>query len=135
MPVINVTKGDILASSTIQEVGYYSMVVSKIDLETSKNGDSTNIIVNCEVIDDPKWEGKQIRTYFNSKGIGNILPLYAATTGVKLDGAGALNTDDMVGKKFDGKIGTRPYEGRLVNEIQDYLPYGAGKSAGASPWS
>jgi hypothetical protein len=37
-----------------------------------------------------------------------------------------FDTDEMKGKKIDGKITIDMFENRPVNKVEEYLPYGKG---------
>lgn len=134
MAKIPVSKADLLAAVVIPDIRWFSFSIQKVDVEKSSKGDSFNIIVYGDIIEDEKYEGKQIRTYFNTKAPGRLVPLHSAVTGLKMDEPGDIDTDEFVGKKFDGKVGTRTMEGGgLINEIQEFLPYGEGVKSGDMP--
>ena len=135
MPIISFTPADMLQSMVISEVGWYTMVVDDIQgPKTSAKGDSQNYEALVTVVDHPKYNGKQLKIVFNSKMMGNAIPFISATQMVKVEPGTNYDLDESKGKKFDGKIGTRPYEGRLVNEVTEYLPAGEGKNQPANPF-
>lgn len=135
MPIISFTPADMLQATTISEVGWFTFVVDDIKgpVESAKGG-SQNYEMFASIVDHPKWTGKQIKTIFNTKMMGNAVPFLSAALLVKPEPGVSYDLDETKGKKFDGKLGTRPYDGRLINEITDYLPAGEGKNAPANPF-
>lgn len=128
MPLIQVTQADIAKLMNIQPGWYSSKIVKVHPLKESKAGGSINGVIDFELEHE---SGKIIPVTFNSQLIGKIVPLWEAVFQTKFT-AGALNTDDFLGKKVDVKVGQRNYEGQLIDEIQQYAPYGAGKAMGAT---
>jgi hypothetical protein len=122
MPVIKITKADIEKVKTL-EPGWYGSVISKVsDPTPAKDKQSVNTVLTF-VIDKV---GKEIPVYINSKLIAMIIPVYEAVTGKKYNEEFDLDTDTLIGKKLDVKLGTTIYNGNPQNQIEGYLPYGQG---------
>ena len=124
MPVIQFTPADVLRSK-ILDTGWYGSLIKKVEAAASKNGDSVNYTVTFEI---ENMEGKEIERYFNSKAISMLLPLIAAVTGKQIKAENfQFDTDELVNKKVDCKVVTEIYEGRPVNKVTEFVPYGKGK--------
>ena len=122
MPIIPITKADLMKTTNL-DPGWYGVQVIKVyPLEKATNSDSTNQKIDGEV----EGTGKVITMTFNSVLWGKLAPLWKACTGKELE-EGKTDTDLLMGKKFDGKVGPRLYNGNLYDEFQAFLPYGASK--------
>lgn len=128
MAIVTFTKGDLMATTTV-DPGWYSFIIDKVDgPKASKNGDSINFEVTFRLIDNQKYEGKEIRQTYNSKLIGKFSPVFTAALGIPVE-PGQMNTDDLVGKKLDGKVENELYEGQLLSKIPNqFLPYKQGSN-------
>ena len=136
MAVIKFSKADVLRSKNLEADTWYSWEITKIEGPTvSAKGDSYNYKFTLSLIDQSEdLNGKEINRTYNSKAISMMIPIYAAANGKKLDEidpeAFDVDTDELVGKKVDGKYKLEPYEGNLVGKVEDYLPY---KSVAGQP--
>jgi hypothetical protein len=56
-----------------------------------------------------------------------MIPLIAAIRGVPQISIKPeefeFNTDDLIGKKVDGKVTVTTFEGNLINKLEHYAPY------------
>ncbi len=131
MPVINFGKADILRSQTM-EAQWASFLLSDVS-NPVKNaaGDGYNYLVTFTLIDykNVDLNGKEFKRTFSSKAIGMMIPLIAAVRNVDVQTIKDefnFDTDEMKGKKIDGKITIDMFENRPVNKVEEYLPYGKG---------
>ena len=122
MPIIKITKADIERIKVL-EPGWYGCTISKVvGNEPTKDKQSINTIVHFTI----DKVGKEIPVYYNSKLMALIVPLYEAISGKKHTEDFDLDTDFLMGKKLDVKLGTTIYNGNPQNQIEGYLPYGTG---------
>jgi hypothetical protein len=130
MPVIKVTAADIAKNKNI-DAGWYSSQITAVSAwKPSKDKLSQNIEVNFLIEES---QGKEITRMYNSKAIGMIIPLFEAVLDreVPPGEAATLDTDDLILKQLDVKVVVEIYEGRPVNKIEGFLPYGKGKGQSA----
>lgn len=125
MPVLKITQADIMKTKNLDPGWYGCQVVKVHALITAKSGGSINQKIDCLV---EGTNGKEIQMTFNTALLGKIAPLWEACLGKKLE-EGNFDTDELLNKKFDGKVGSRIYEGSVYDEIQLFLPYGKSKEA------
>lgn len=133
MPIIKITAADIQKNKNLEN-GWYGAQISKVgDLEKSSKGDSVNLKVTFTI---DNTDGKEIERYYNSKAMGMIVPLVEAirNNGPIPPADFALDTDELLNKKIDVKVVNEIYEGRPVNKIEGFLPYGKGKEANVVPF-
>jgi hypothetical protein len=123
MPLINVTPADLKKLELIESNWYGAEIVRVMPAKASDKGDSVNYPIDFLI---EKTGGKEIPVLFNTKLIGKIGALVEAVTGKKFDG-GQFDTDTLLNKKVDVKVGARIWEGNMLNEITAYLPYGKGQ--------
>ena len=122
MPIIKITKADIERIKVL-DPGWYGCTISKVvGNEPAKDKQSINTIVTFTI----DKVGKEIPVYYNSKLMAMIIPLYEAVSGKKHTEDFDLDTDSLMGKKLDVKLGTTIYNGIPQNQIEGYLPYGQG---------
>lgn len=133
MPIIKVTKADILKTQNCTP-GWYSCQVVKVNApEKSSGGGSINYVIDCVILPGQEKEGKVIPARFNSQLIGKIAPLWFACTGTEISEDG-LDLDELMGKKFDGKVVPNNYNGVMYDNFDSFVPYGRGKDAGDVPF-
>lgn len=141
MSVIKFTKKDKLASA-IMPAGYFSFEVAEIGEPTrSGSGKSFNFHSRFTVIDDAKYEGKELKIAFNTKmeqpsimGTMFLMPhtylqqLFAAMTNCDvLEVPDDMDLETLKGGKFDGKVEKLIHDGIVMNTISAFLPYETGK--------
>jgi hypothetical protein len=131
VPVINFSKADILRSQTM-EAQWASFEITNITGPTKNDaGDGVNYVIHFTLIDHKNADlnGKEFKRTFSSKAIGMMIPLFAAARGVSINDLKEefqADTDELKGKKLDGKIAVDIYMGRPVNKVEEYLPYTKG---------
>lgn len=128
MPILKFTKADLLKGQTIKP-DWYKCEVMGIVLKTPKtgSGDSINYVVTIKL---PGLDGQEMDHTFNSKAMGLMAPFIAACLGKKLkeitdaldQGVLDFDTDLQTGKKLQVKIKNEPWEGRMTNKAEDWLP-------------
>lgn len=150
MAILNFDDKDKLVTQKMPD-GYYSLEVVEIkDPVKSGSGKSFNFHSTFRVINDEKWDGKELELFFNTKtknasvmGTLQILPhtmileLVAATAGCTLEEVpNDLDTESLKGLKFDAHILKVISEGVVLNTIASFLPFGTGqaKQTEASPF-
>jgi hypothetical protein len=143
MSVIKFTKKDKLASA-IMPAGYFSFEITEIgEPQRSGSGKSFNLHSRFTVIDDVKFEGKELRIAFNTSekmaapsimGTMYLMPhtylqqLYAATANTDiLEVPDDIDLESLKGGKFDGKVEKLIHDGIVMNTISAFLPYETGK--------
>jgi hypothetical protein len=132
MPMIVFSKADILRSQTM-ESQWASFEFSNV-MGPTKNaaGDGYNYVVQFTLTDfkpNPELNGKEFKRTFSSKAMGMMIPLVAAVRNVDVQSIKDefnFDTDELKGKKLDGKISLEMYEGRPTNKVEEYLAYGKG---------
>lgn len=122
MPIIPITQADLMKTQNLDPGWYGAKIVKVHSTEKAKSGTSFNYPIDAEV----EGTGKVITMTFNSILIGKLNPLWKACTGTELTPSNT-DTDQLLGKKFDGKVGPRLYEGNMYDEFQAFLPYGTSK--------
>lgn len=126
--IINVPKSDLLRGQPIQP-GWYKAEVVEFKAAPSKDQQSMNYTPVFR-LETPNQETAE--TNFNSKLLSMMGPYLAALDGVPLknyldavNGALVVDTEKHIGKKLQIKIKNEPWEGRLMNRIEAFLPYDA----------
>jgi hypothetical protein len=132
VPVIQFSTADVLRNKVLPE-GWYSWLISAIEGPTpNSKKDGVNYTAVFTLIEQGEEDGKEIRRVFSSKAMSMMIPLAAAVKGMTIDQIPkegfALDTDELVGKKVDGKVKTDVYEGQMKNVVEEYMPYKAGKA-------
>lgn len=137
MPIIGFKTADILKSKVMEEEWCHFIISHVSEPVKSKSSDSYNYNVTFTLCEyhNPDLNGKEIVRSFSAKAIGMMLPLIAAVRGVKVADIPPadfqLDTDELVGKKIDGKIKVDVYEGNPNNKLEEYAPYKS--CVGAAP--
>lgn len=124
MPVVTITREDVLRGKTL-EPGWYVCSVKSVVEEVSKAGDSTNQVVDLVVESPTIFAGVPLRCWLNDKNKHLGLVPYLASFGVDMDpekmGEGkSFDTDKTVGKKVDVYVTNGNLNGRSINQIQDF---------------
>ena len=141
MAILHFTDSDKLSSSIMPEGWYRFEVVEIGEPKASEAKKSMNMWSKFQVIDDPKYAGKQFDICFNTKmnapsvlGTAYFMPhtflihLAAATAGCEIDDVpDDLDTESLKGLKFDGKVTKGIYDGIVLNTITGFLPLGIGQ--------
>lgn len=114
---------DELAKNQALEPEWYKGQVVAFEAKSSADGKSTNYIPTVKIEKD----GRQLDYYFNSKALG-MMEAFAAVvnevsvadirkTGVEVD------SEKAIGKKVKVHLIQEPYQGRINNKIDNWLPY------------
>lgn len=142
MALFKFTTADKMAAK-ILEAGFYPLEVVKIgDWIPSSSRKSVSCQFDFQICDGP-FKGKELSIKFNTETNSNsilgtqqfmphteIIKLYEAATGKKLDDSGETEIDsaELLNKKVDGKISVDTQEGNLRNRIDLFVEYGKGSS-------
>ena len=134
MPIINFSKADLTSGEIISPGWYKVEVISLITKPPKTGGDSLNYVPRFRIIDKskPQYE-MELQHTFNTQALGRMAPFLAAlmeksikTITEELNGNSLMfNTDDAIGKKLQIYIKNEPYEGRLVNKVENFAAYDA----------
>lgn len=128
--IVKLTKADLMKGQTITQGWYKAQIINFVCKPPKNSNDSMNYIPTFKLEDGPHKDAELDRT-FNSKAIGMMGPFIAAVEEKNLqdimkaigDGTLEFDTEASVGKKLQIKIINEPYEGRLVNKVEGFLPY------------
>ena len=142
MAILKFTDKDKMASKIMPD-GWYSFEVVEVgEPKKSGSGKSFNIFSSFRVIDEPKYDNKELKITFNT-GMDNtsvlgsmylmphtyLIHLAAATANCEIeDVPDDLDTESLKGLKFDGHVLKGIYDGIVMNTISGFLPYGTGKA-------
>src|SRR5678816_1111613 len=125
MPAIVFSKADILRSQ-LMESQWASFDISAVTGPTkNSNGDGYNYVVHLTLTEykpNPDLNGKEFKRTFSSKAMGMMIPLVAAVKNVDVNTIKdefTFDTDELKGKKVDGKISIDNFEGRHVNKVEE----------------
>ena len=134
MPVINISKADLLSSEVITP-GWYKAEILSFQAKTPKSGgDSTNYVPRFRIIKKGGPEdGRELNHTFNSQAIGRMAPFIAAVMEKPLkeitdaldSGNLEFDSDICVGKKIQIRIKNEEYEKRMTNKVDGFAPYDA----------
>jgi hypothetical protein len=125
---IQITKADLLRGETINPGWYKAEIISFVAKQPKTGaGNSMNYVPTFKL---PELDDRELPFTFNSQAIGRMGPMIAAlrdkplTDIVKALESGALDfdTDEAIGAKLYIHIVNEPYEGRLTNKVDNYLP-------------
>jgi len=138
MPKITITPEDLLKGQ-LHEPGWFKGEIAWASAKTSSKKDSMNYEfgVTYETGDKrPGYESREIKSQFNSKAIGFMIPFLAALSGMpeKEFRQKALNEnkeidiiwdDSLKGQKLQFQIENKPREdnGQLTSKITNYAPF------------
>jgi hypothetical protein len=127
LPVIQFTIADVLRTKVLEE-GWYSFLISDVTGPTpNSKKDGVNYTITFTLIDAGERDGKEIKRVFSNKAISMMIPLVAAARGITEDQIPkegfSFDTDELVGKKIDGKATPNVYEGQINNKVEIYMPY------------
>jgi hypothetical protein len=125
MAIIKITKADILKTANVTPGWYGCQVIKVHSPAKAKDSDTINYVFDCVILPGQEKEGKEIPARFNSALIGKMAPFYYACTGKQIDPEQGVDTDEVMGKKFDGHITPNNYQGNLYDNFDNFVPYGA----------
>ena len=122
---VRITKDDLLKTQLL-EPGWYPCEITGYTEETSKKGDSVNMIPTFIVIGS-KGKGAVLRTWFNEQGtvyMKNFLESIGAKMGSDGDFDVDLSEKTLKGKRLQVYITRGEYQGKGQNSATDYRPIG-----------
>jgi len=123
MPVINISREDILKSKVF-DPGWYATEVIGVDEKESKAGDSTNYTVEFKVITGI-YKDASLYRLFNTKGMGFAVPFLTAL-GVSIGDQGqSFELNATIGRRLKVHCSNRSYEGKTRNDVDDFAPIDA----------
>jgi hypothetical protein len=127
MAIIKITKADILKTKNVTPGWYQCQVIKVHPPNKAKESTTINYVFDCVILSGQEGADKEIPARFNSALIGKMAPFYFACTGKQIDPEEGIDTDDLMGKKFDGKIVPQQYQGQLYDNFDNFVPFGASK--------
>ena len=136
MSVIKFTAADALRSKLLEERWYKWQIVSVSPFRPNDAKDGFNWDVTFSLIEapNPDLNGKEVKRTFSTKANGFAIDLILAARGIKKADFKAegfdFDTDELTGKKIDGKATTDTYNGQMNNRVEEYAPYGTMGGAG-----
>jgi len=120
MTILKISKQDILRQLPV-EPNWYNVTVKSVEMIASKDKQSVNAKTGFEL-----ENGRILYTNFNSKAMGMAIPFVEAVMNKKIESEDfEFDTDKLIGKQLQIKVINGTYEGRVTNDIADYLPLGA----------
>ena len=116
-----------LLRGEIVEPGWYTVKINSYEEAPSKNGDSTNYILNTVIVrnsgnGDEAFAGVPIKLNFNSKAKGFSIGFLKAL-GIGAESGQRYDLEQTVGEIVDVHITTGTYQDRPKNEVNhSYRP-------------
>lgn len=124
------TEEDILRGNVL-DAGWYLLTITDSTEKPSKNKEkpSINWIVDFKVVaekdsGDTRFAETPLRVYFN-EGAPTSIGKFIAAMGTPLNPKGGKfvpNHAGYKGKQIYALCVPKPYEGKMVNNVEDYLP-------------
>lgn len=122
MPIVEFSQRDLLRG-TVVDPAWYRVFIEEIDAEgeASKDNKSTNYKAEGTILfdgdtGDTKFKGVPIGWNFNSKAMGFTRGLFEAI-GLELKSGERYRLESCAGREVDVFIGNKPYQGRILNDI------------------
>ncbi len=121
MPKVNVNLNEVEDISQPMPAGIYIVRVLTGEKAVGKDSGKEYIHWEVEVVEgDSKGRHLFFNTSLSEKALWNLKKLLTAAK-VVTNKDGSFNTEDVAGKEFQAVVGQRDYEGRVTNEVTDYL--------------
>lgn len=121
MPKINVNLNEVEDVSKPIPAGQYVVRILKAEKATGAESGKDYIHWEVEVVEG---ESKGRHLFFNTslqeQSLWNLKKLLEAAK-VVTNKDGSFNTEDAIGAEFTAVVGQREYEGKVGNEVTDYL--------------
>jgi len=116
------TKEDIDRGKTV-EPGWYETVIKEAVDEIASDGQSMNTVVDFQIVggNEGKFNGMNLRTWFNEKAPGISIPFFAAL-GFQVKEGATVETTACKGKKLLVYVANEMYKGKMQNRVSDYRP-------------
>lgn len=122
MPLVEFSERD-LRRGTVVDPDWYRVRIEEIDADgqLSKDQKSTNYVAEATILfngetGDRKFAGVPITWNFNSKAMGFTRGLFEAC-GLELKANERYRLEACVGREIDMYIGNKPYQGRILNDV------------------
>ena len=120
MPIISFSEDDLLRGKIV-EPAWYSLLIKATSESLSKDGDSTNYLVETTILKNADngsedFAGVPIELRFNSKAKSFSVGFFNAL-GVDVKPNARYEFDAAVGKTIDAFIETDTWQGRLKNQV------------------
>lgn len=125
MPIMQVTAADIAKGQNLEPGNYAIKLIAVLPPKASKAGTTMNYVFRF-LVKGEKAKGKEIDHLVNSTMLYQIQPMFDALMYPEKFVPGQFDTDVMLEKECDAIIGNRPFEGRLIDDIQNFVPSGMG---------
>jgi hypothetical protein len=130
MAVIKVTQADLVANKIIGPVWVDSVITKVEGPFKASSGKSHNYFVTFTFGEDCEAPGKEVRICYNdTRGLGNLYPVFAAVRGVslsKLEVGTDLDTDELLNCELAVNAVPGVNNNQTFQDITNYLPVGKG---------
>lgn len=134
MPVIRVTQKD-LSASAVLEMQWVTATISKVELSRAASGKSNNYNITYILSENcPAPEKEIMKVYNDTRGLGDLYPVFAAVRGISLSEiklGEELDTDELINASLDVHVIVEVYQNVPRNSVDGYLPTGKGNNATA----
>jgi len=137
VPIIKFNASDMLSGDLIPAGWYKAEIVGFVPEPAKKDPSSTNYVPTFKLINKGQaTDGREIKTWFNSKLIGMMAPMISAIEEKPLrkiveemdNGTFDFDTDSAIGKKLQIKVKNEPYEGKMGHKVDGFAAYDAAPS-------
>ena len=130
MPTMTISREDLLRGKTVAP-GWYKMRIKSVEDSEASTDQSTNTTVSLVIIQDGPFKDVPLRRVFNEKAPGFAIPLVQAITGKRMDEkGGTFDLSNAIGREVFGYVKNSTYQGRMKNDVEDFLPVGEDGSLG-----
>jgi len=121
VPKISVNLNEVEDVSKPIPAGQYITRIIKAEKETGKESGKAYIHWEGEIIEG-EYKPKHLfwNTSLQVNALWNLKKLLDAAS-VVTNKDGSFNTEDAIGAEFTAVVGQREYEGKVTNEVTDYL--------------
>ena len=121
MPKINVNLNEVEDLSQPIDAGQYVTRILKGEKAVGKDSGAEYIHWEIEVVEG-EMKGRHLffNTSLQEKALRNLKKMLDAAK-VETNKDGSFNTEDAIGMEFVAVVGQREYEGKVSNEVSDYL--------------
>lgn len=119
MPIIKMTKADLAKTLNLNPGWYQAKIIRVHPPAKSSAGNSINFKIDYLI---EHSSGKEIPVTYNSQLLGKLNEPYKAIFGMDMN-EGEFDLDQWVGKTLDVKIQPVEYNGNMIDNIVQYLPY------------
>lgn len=130
MAKVNFTEDDMARSRTVESAGWHLTEVIKHEEGAAKTDNSKLFKWQLKVLDG-EYKGMIVYYQLSEKAMG-MGTNFAKACGAKVDpkkGLSGWDTESPVGKRIEAYIKPDVYNGKPKNDVADFRPVGAGRSA------